>query len=130
MRSSLQSVTIIFIFTKLNSHCFEWRKIICICIWIRDKNFGTTTLPLSSQYSVICNVDFFSQMWIKLNGWDGPSSTFVWHPKWTLILTSVKYCSTYMIRHFQCQAEFLSRMRIPSVLMSADDKGTIRYRIY
>jgi hypothetical protein len=42
-------------------------------------------------------------------GRDGPSSIFVWHPKWTLILTSVKYCFTYMIRHFQCQTEFLSR---------------------
>jgi DNA primase large subunit len=46
---------------------------------------------------------------LNYTGQDSPSSTFVWHPKWTLILTSVKYCSTYMIRHFQFQADFLSR---------------------
>lgn len=66
------------------------KELICINIRITAKNFGTTTVLLSSQYSVICNVDFFSPLWIKLYWMTWPIFCFCVAPKMDIVLSFSK----------------------------------------
>jgi hypothetical protein len=110
---------------------FTLLSVICIYIWIRDKNFGATTLPLSSQYSIICNVDFFNQVWIKLYWMRWLIFYFCVAPKMDIDINFSKILFDLHDKAFSMLSRILvKKLRIPSVLMSADDKGTIRYRVY